>query len=70
MTFDILYNTYINHLYCILYSTYVNHSYCACAASSAIFENKLNGKQAQRVGEIKFELYNRELHSLSFEMVP
>ncbi len=31
--------------------------YCKCAASSAIFENeKLNGKQAQRVGGIKLEL--------------
>ncbi len=29
---------------------------CACVASSAIFEKKLNGKQAQRVAGIKLEL--------------
>ncbi len=38
------------------YSTYVNHSYYECAASSAIFWMKLNGKQAQRARGIKFEL--------------
>ncbi len=33
-----------------IYSTYVYHSYCACVASSAIFENKLNGETGAACG--------------------
>ncbi len=43
-------------MYIYIYSTYVYHSYCACVASSAIFEKKLNWKQAQRVAGTKLEL--------------
>ena len=43
-------------VYIYIVRTYVYHSYCACIASSAIFEKKLNGKQAQRVAGIKLEL--------------
>ncbi len=36
----------------------------ACAASSAIFENKTERKQARCAGGIKIELYTADLHSV------
>ncbi len=55
MTFEIF---HICVYICIIIFMYLRTSniQCACVASSAIFENKLNGKQAQRVAGIELEL--------------
>ncbi len=49
MTFEIF------HI-CVFMYLRTSNIQCACVASSAIFENKLNGKQAQRVAGIELEL--------------
>ncbi len=45
-----------NSVNSFIYDLGTSNIQCACVASSAIFEKKLNGKQAQRVAGIKLKL--------------